>query len=124
MLTKLQFADFRKEAEKALEDIAEKYNATVHCGKINYDANSFRLQVEVSKKEVNGVSFEKAEFERYCSMYGFKKEDYQKTFTTGNDQYTLVGFNTKARTMPILALKSDGRRYKFGTYVLKLLDVK
>lgn len=121
MLTKIQFESFRKETEQALKSIAEKYNANITTGKIKYTSDSFNLDLKVTKKEVNGKSYEQAEFEKNAFLYGFDPEDYNKTFMSHGKSFQLVGFNNKARTMPVLAKCEDGKRYKFGTEVKKLI---
>lgn len=121
MFTKQQFEQFRRESEEALKTIAEKYNVNIKTGKIKYDSDSFDMNVSVTKKEVNGKSFEQAEFEKYCFLYGFSPEDYNKTFISGGKKFILYGFKTSARTMPVLAKGNDGKNYKFGTEVKKLI---
>lgn len=121
MLTKNEFASFRLEIEQALKAIAEKYNSNIKAGKINYTTNSFDLKLEVSRKEVNGKSFEQAEFEKNSFLYGFKPEDYGKNFNISGKTFTLYGFKRSARTMPVLARGMDGKNYKFGTEIKKLL---
>ena len=37
-------------------------------------------------------------------------------------QFKLIGFKTSARTMPVLAQSEDGKNYKFGTDVKRLLS--
>jgi hypothetical protein len=124
MLNKKEFEAFRKETEKAMEEIAKKYNVNIKAGKIKYTTDSFNLDLQVSKKEVNGKSFEQSEFERYCDLYGFDAEDFGKKFTTGRGKtFILDGFKTSARIMPVLATcVEDGKRYKFQTDIKKLLQ--
>jgi len=121
MFTKQQFESFRIESEQALQAIAQKYNVNIKAGKIKYTNDSFNLDLQVSKKEVNGKSFEQSEFEKYAFLYGFKPEDYGKKFTMSGKTFTLYGFKSSARTMPVLAKGSDGKNYKFGTEIKKLL---
>jgi 16S rRNA U516 pseudouridylate synthase RsuA-like enzyme len=121
MLTKKEFDSFRKETEQVLQVIAQKYNANITAGKIKYTNDSFNLDLQVTKKEIDGKSFEQAEFEKYCMLYGFKPEDYNKQFESKGHRYTLTGFKVSARTMPILATREDGKRFKFGTEIKRLI---
>ena len=121
MLTKQEFASFRKEAEELLQGLANKYNANIKAGRIKYTDNSFNLDVEVTRKEVDGKPFEQAEFEKLAFLYGFSPEDYGKMFNMGGKTFTLYGFKTNARTMPVLARGNDGKNYKFGVEIKKLL---
>jgi hypothetical protein len=58
MLTSKEFTAFRAEVEQALQSIATKYNANIKATKIKYTTDSFTLNLDVTKKEVNGKSFE------------------------------------------------------------------
>jgi len=71
MLSKKEFDAFRKETELTLVELAKKYNVNIEAGKIKYTSDSFNLDLKVTKKEVNGKSFEQSEFEKYCILYGF-----------------------------------------------------
>lgn len=122
MLSKKEFDAFRKEAELALGELAKKYNVNIEAGKIKYSSDSFNLDLKVSKKEVNGKSFEQSEFEKYCFLYGFQPEDYNKTFVTSGRKFKLIGFKTSARTMPVLAQGEDGKNYKFSSEIKRLLS--
>jgi len=102
MLTKPEFASFRLETEKALQQLSEKYNINITAGKIRYDDNSFNLDLKMTKKEVNGESFEKVEFEKYCFLYGFKPEDYLKKFISNCKTYTIVGLSRETLRCQLL----------------------
>jgi hypothetical protein len=121
MLSKQEFASFRKETEQALQELAKKYNVNIEAAGIKYTSNSFDMTLKMTKKEVNGKSFEQAEFEKHCILYGFKPEDYNKSFVMNGKTYTLCGFKLKARTMPVLARNKDGQNYKFGEDTVKRL---
>lgn len=121
MLTKKEFESFRMEAEKALSDIAKKYNVDIKAGKIKYTNNSFNLDLQINKKEIDGKSFEQVEFEKYCSLYGFRPEDYNKTFTMQGKQFSICGFKPRASKMPVLAKSNDGKIYKFGQEIKRLI---
>jgi len=121
MLSKKEFELFRMELEKATEALAKKFDVTIKAGKIKYSADSFNLDLKVNKKEVNGKSFEQSEFEKYAETYGFMPEDYKKEFVSNGKTFTLIAFKTSARTLPVLAIAEDGRRYKFRTDVKERL---
>ena len=125
MLTKKEFDKFREEANVAMEAIANKYGFNAHCGNIGYTDNSFNLSVKMSAQSVGGMSFEQAEFEKVCHLYGFSKEDFEKEFTYLDSDFILTGFNTRARTTPVLAInKKDGKKYRLSERaVLSVLGV-
>jgi hypothetical protein len=101
--------------------LANKYNANIKAGKINYTNTNFTLDLQVSKKEINGKPFEQVEFENYAILYGFSKEDYNRTFNMNGKTFTLYGFKPRASKMPVLARGTDGKNYKFGVEIKRLL---
>lgn len=118
MLTKKEFGAFRKELEQITKGLAEKYNVNIHAGKIKYTDISFNLDVEVTKKEVNGTSFEQAEFEKYCFLYNLKPEHYNKSFKSSGKSYNIIGFKPNRPKFPIIAKSEDGKQYKFTEDIL------
>lgn len=120
MFTKNELKIYRVEMENALKGFAEKYNFDIKAGNISYDSNSFNIKIEVRQKEINGKSFEQAEFESLCVLFDFKPEDYGKKFNYNGRMFSLTGFNTKAHKMPILAT-SEGKTYKFAPDTIKKL---
>jgi len=123
MLTKKEFVAFRQEAEKALQELAKKYDVNIKAGNIKYDNNSFNLDLKMTKKDIGGKTFEQVEFEKHCFMYGFKPEDYRKQFTMNGETFTVTGFKLRATKMPIVAVRQDGRGFKFGEETVKRLLV-
>ncbi len=121
MLTKLEFDLFRKDTERAMREIANKYGVEIHAGKIKYTSDSFFMEIKANRPEVNGKSFEQSEFEKYAFLYGFDKTDYNKQFRMKGQVFTVYGFKASARTMPVLARGEDGKNYKFGTEVKRLI---
>jgi len=119
--TKEELRNYRAEIEQALKEVAEKHNINIHAGNISYTDNDFKLTLGVTKKEVNGLSYEQAEFEKHCMLFGFKPEDYKKTFAMNGKIFTITGFNLKAHKMPIHAIGNDGRGYKFASDTVKRL---
>lgn len=107
MLTKNGFENFRREAELALRELANKYGADVKSGHITYDTNSFKITMELTKKEVNGKAFELAEFERNCSWVGLSKDDYLKYFVEKGRTYTIVGIKTSSK-YDVVTRRDDG----------------
>ena len=119
MLTSTQFKDFRNEVNNALKAIAEKYDVNLTAGSISYNENKFTCKLEGKAKEVNGMSFEQAEFEKWCIYYGMKPEHYKKQFSYGGERYELVGFKPKAKKYSVLAKRTDGKIYKMPVEIVK-----
>ena len=121
MLTKKEFALFRKEAEQALQEIAMKYDVNIKAGNISYTNTNFNLKLEVTKKDIGGKTFEQVEFEKHCIMYGLKPEHYKKEFTMNGEKFAITGFKPRATKMPILAVNQEGKSYKFRADIVKRL---
>jgi hypothetical protein len=119
--TKEELRNYRAEIEQALQIVAEKYNINIHAGNISYTENNFTCKLEVTKKEVNSLDYEQAEFNKNCFLFGFIPEDYKKTFAMNGKMFTITGFNLKAHKMPIHAVGNDGRGYKFASDTVKRL---
>ena len=123
MFTKLQFELFRNELLEATKSLCQKYEVDITAGKIKYDNTKFNIDLLVTKQEVNGKSFEQAEFEKLAVYYGFLESDYNKEFTNNGKRFAICGFKQSARTMPIIArCLDDGKMYKFGTQVKRLIN--
>lgn len=121
MLSKKEFAAFRQDVEQALQELTKKYDVNIKAGNIKYDSNSFNLDLQMTKKDIGGKTFEQVEFEKYCRLYGFKPEDYKKQFNMNGKTFTLTGFKPRATKMPVIAISQDGKGYKFGEETVKRL---
>lgn len=123
MLTKQQFNEFREDFQEALKEVSEKYNVNITAGNISYTNIDFTMKVNVKMNEVEGKSFEQAEFEKYCFMFGFLPEDYGKKAVNLGEEYTLVGFYPRKRKQPVKIVK-DGKNYIITEERAKLLFKK
>lgn len=100
----------RAAIEKALEPLKESHGLIVDTGRINYDAHSFNVRLDVKLVETeDGKSGEQATFEKYCEMYGFEKNHYGKTVDFSGAQYKFVGFNLRGRKNVILIRDEYGK---------------
>ena len=107
MFTNEQLKEFRIEMADALREFAADHNLVVDAGNISYDSNSFTIKISCTQKPEDGKSIEQVDFEKYCGAYGFRPEDYGKTFIEGNDTYAFVGFLPKGRKYQALVKKGD-----------------
>ena len=114
MFGKQEFNMFRQDVEQALQEVGQRYGIEIKAGHITYGETKFTLKLEAHKPEVNGKSFEQAEFEKYCLLYGLSKEDYNKQFVLEGKVFTIFGFKPKASKYPILARCENGKTYKFS----------
>ena len=120
MLTKEQFRMFRQDVNEVLKGVADKYNVDLQAGNISYSDTNFTMKLEAKAREINGQSFEQAEFEKYCLLYGFSKSDYNREFILNGRKFYLIGFKPKASKYPALAKCEDGKNYKFSAEIIKI----
>lgn len=112
MLTKAEFKELRERIEKDLAVLADDYGINIKAGNIKYEQNSFNITLNATKKEVNGKSFEQAEFEKLCRIYGLTAEDYLKQVTILGKQYVVCGFSKSASKYPIVVKDAYGKEFK------------
>jgi len=117
----------REIIQKALDEIKMTTGVELKLGKINYDIFSFdaSLSAVIEDKKFDE---EKAEFEKLCFHYGFKKDDYGKTFEWANNlsttTYTLYGFAPRSKKYHVLARNPNGKTYKWEIDVVKRMLAK
>jgi hypothetical protein len=117
--TKNEFKLFREEMKKAVAELEEKFGVEINFGKITYDANSFKINTEVSNGSKEDAK--KSEFKRYCARYNLKPEDYGKTLENKGKTYILIGLEMNRRKFPLLFECEDGKRTLFTTDVISKL---
>lgn len=116
--TNTEFANFRRDLEEATKELQRKYQVKIKAGSISYSDLSFDLKLKVTKDE-EGLDVEKINFEKYCELYGFTKNDYGRTFTISGNDYELYGFNPRAKSQPCLIRDCrTGKTYKCDTTYL------
>ena len=114
MVTEKLLYDFRKDFEEAMKVLQTKHNVVVKLGGLRYNSNSFSGRISVDSFEQPVGNVEKASFNRYAAMYGFKETDYRKRFMEGRTTYTLVGFKPSSRKYTVQLLQDNGTTI-FGT---------
>ena len=117
----IDFKTFRKDFNKAIEEVGEKYGITLKAGNISYDENTFTMKVVAERSDID---VQKAQFEdnlKYMRYYGFTIEDYKAKFVLGNKRYTLIGFKP-GNKYDVIAARDDGKQYALiSTGVIKAL---
>lgn len=119
--------EIRDRLQKAISDakmndfILNKYNIKV--GNATFGETSAVFKVEVATIGENGeIRDRKAEdFNLLASVYGLKPEDLGKSFTYGQETYTIIGLNSKSHKYPLVVKKnSNGKSFKFPVEIAKL----
>lgn len=113
------FGAFREDVQKALAEVADKHGVDIKCGKINYSAYNFTMQLDVTKNDEN-TDGKKAIFAQLCRVYGFEPSDYEREFTLNGRKFKLVGFNTKSpKNCCSIVDVFDGHTYKCNNEPVK-----
>lgn len=119
VFNKKGFDLFRKDVEVALKEVEKKHGVSIECGRINYSALDFNMQLNVTKDDGN-TDGKRLLFEQDCMFYGFSKDDYEREFTANGKRFKLVGFNRKSpKNCCSIYCITDGKTYKCGSEMVK-----
>ena len=114
-----EFRMFREDLRKALAPIEEKYGIELEQGNINYNDEEFRMKLTGKKYDPNAKEKTQEElFAENCKYYGFKPEDYRRSFTIDGKVYKLIGFKPKARKNVCFIENSNGKVYVTDLYTV------
>lgn len=101
--------EIREELNNALRTVTDKYGLQFTIGSISYGPNNISFTCR-------GTTLtEEDQFTSLCREYGFRPEDYRKSFRYRNKTYVLTGFDPHARSYPyIIQDTATGKTYKGG----------
>lgn len=100
----------REEFKNAVKDLEKKYDIEIKMGNISYQELEFTTKVTFTSKEKESEENERKEFEKWCTLYGLRKEDYGATLKNKGEEFTLIGFEVSRPKFCIRAKsKRDGR---------------
>lgn len=105
MFTKTLLKEIRKDVDEALKTVGDKYGIDLSLGNISYTKDSFTGKL-LAEKRLSSDEVEdkkRKEWNNNCSIYGFTKEDYQKTFEHKGKIYALIGFATSRPKFCVIA---------------------
>ena len=118
-------SEIRTLIDDALTKALKPYGLSGNIGRITFAEHDFRCQVSVACGDTSDAA--KREWDKYCTFFGMKKEDFGRSFTTGKDAYVISGLKPKGRKYPILATATsterEGTTYKFSANRIKELLV-
>ena len=89
--------EFRQDFKSAVLSLEKKYGISIEAKKISYSNDSFNMVVNATVSSGNKEDDQRLAFEKLCSRYGFRKEDYGAEFTYQGKQYRFVGFDSRTR---------------------------
>lgn len=113
----------RKDIQMAVDAIGEEHGVNIKLGNIRFDSDRLSFTSKLAVNIGSASDKAKSEWNKYCDLYGFKKSDFGKTFTTPKGKkYKLTGINPKARKFPVNAVSvPGGSEYGFPENISKLL---
>jgi hypothetical protein len=114
---------FAKEAEQALQALARKYGVDVSTGSGSYNDSNFTFKITAAVKSSDGTAItrEAQAFKANARWIGLQESDLGRSFTSRGKTFTITGYNTRAKRMPILAKDENGKGFKFEVDTVKML---
>ena len=109
----VNFKNFRKDVEKALTEVADRYGLTIHAGNISYDSNSFNMKLECERSDIDVAKARFMSDLTFMKRFGFSEDDYQKIVTIDKKQYVITGFKPGNKYNVLLKRCDTDREYAF-----------
>ncbi len=109
----------REELNTLLADWAKKNNVSVEVGSATFMPGqnaTFKVSVATTVKTATGtiaMDSEAIDFTRSARQFGLEPSDLNKKFIFRGNEYTITGSAPRAWKAPILATRSDGKKFKF-----------
>lgn len=117
----VDFKAFRKDLDKAMEEVAKKYGITLKSGNISYDENTFSVKVMAERADVDIQKAKFIENIKYMKFYGFTENDYKAKVEINGKTYTIIGFKP-GNKYDVVAERNDGKQYAFiSTAVIRAM---
>ena len=114
----VNFNNFRKDAEEALEKLQKKYGVEISAGNIRYNETSFTMQLKVTRADVD---IQKQDFMNnllYMRAYGFSEDDYLAEFRDKTRTCTIIGFKP-GNKYNVVVEADNGRKYSYTADAVK-----
>jgi len=108
-----------KKVLKSLQDKIEQAIDSVLPEDLKFEWGNARFERDGSlcafKFELRAVADDgtdlaaKQEWDRHCTLFGLRPEDFNETFKVDGDYVTIVGIRPKAKRYPVLCRRGDGK---------------
>ncbi len=108
----------QKEAIDALAEYATARGLKVTYKRGKYDPTAGFCDITLSFALADAEPG-RVEWERYCTRYGLRPEDFGRSFEHAGKTFTISGVRTRAPKRPI-SCTSEGRTYSFPLSIVKL----
>ena len=117
----------RQAMDQALAQVANQYGITINTGNARFTGNEVTFKVKANTVDGatgNAITKEAQTFELVKHQEGIGHLSVGDTVTLQGKEFTLKGFNTRARKSPIQIEDAQGRGFKCSVQMLKLYNSK
>ncbi len=101
MITVDKLKEFRKDFDSTIAELGKKHELGITLGKISYSSDSFTAKISAIEVS-DGQSKEQVEFNKHCSKFGLKPDDYKAEVNFDGERIQIIGFELSRRKYPIL----------------------
>lgn len=110
--------------DNALAQVAQEYGITINTGNARFSGNEVTFKVKANTVGEGGQvnTKEAQQFELVKGLHGLDHLSVGDTVTLQGQEFTLKGFNTRARKSPIQIEDALGRGYKCSVSMLKMYN--
>lgn len=118
-----QIDDFRSDLKKSLGVLEKKYDVSIVPKTMRYepDGSGFSFSTQITNNNLGGKAIEQHEFEKYCELFGFTKDDYKKKVHFDGKTYEFIGFKRNAikNTCLIRTIEPNPKTYVVTSGLIK-----
>ena len=117
----------RQAMDQALAQVANQYGITINTGNARFTGNEVTFKVKANTVDGatgNAITKEAQTFELVKHQEGIGHLSVGDTVILQGKEFTLKGFNTRARKSPIQIEDAQGRGFKCSVQMLKLYNSK
>ena len=111
-------ATLRNDIDEALRSVGEQHGITFTFNSIRYSDNMFSTRLEARVGE-DSTEHARNDWNKNYWKIGLQKEDFGKTFVYGGQSYTVVGIKPRSSKFPVIAERSDGKKFKMPVEVIR-----
>ncbi len=107
----------RTEAQRALDQLGQKFDLAVNIGSARYSTNevTFQLKMTVKNPQTGIVeTSERLAYKEFANTFGLNPSWLDQEFVLGHETYRVTGLNTRSTKYRVQGERvRDGRRFKF-----------
>lgn len=111
-----------KEIETVLEDLGTKYGIQIVNKGGSFTPSNYTLKLECAVIGSSGVAEtkERTDYLNQCHRFGLERDWLDKSFSTMNGNYTIIGLSPRRHKRPVLCRRDyDGKNYVFAPHQVR-----